>query len=158
MRAVTTFFAALHFCGTSGVPSLPRGLSEPKARHGIITTTNASDSCRGPRGLPFEGVAPRVESCLLAMTGLPAYPSVTSRHVAHRGGGGESRGLVDGRAADPAGPLPKPMTVGLGPDSAAFARIQRARLPGVLFRGSFLARPPYPPPRFPSSSSVVHMN
>jgi hypothetical protein len=56
---------------------------------------------------PFEGVAPPVEFALLAMTGLPAYPSVTSQHVAH---------------ADPAGPLPEPTTVDPGSNSAAFAR------------------------------------
>jgi hypothetical protein len=56
---------------------------------------------------PFCGVAPPVESVLLSMTGLPAYPSVTSQHVAH---------------ADPAGPMPKPTTVGPGSDSAAFAQ------------------------------------
>ena len=43
----------------------------------------------GRAASPVAGVAPPVES-LLAITGLPAYPSVTSRHVAH---------------ADPAGPL-----------------------------------------------------
>ena len=72
---------------------------------------------------PFWGVAPPVEFCLLAMTGLPAYPSVTSRHVAH---------------ADPAGPLSKPTTVGPGSDSSAFTHIRGVRLPVVLFRGSFM--------------------
>src|SRR6266568_5625785 len=41
--------------GTSGVPSLPREFSEPEVRHGIITTTNASDFCHGPCGLPLAG-------------------------------------------------------------------------------------------------------
>ena len=45
------------------------------------------------------------ESSLPAMADLPAYPSVTSRHVAH---------------ADPAGPLSEPTTVGPGSNSAAF--------------------------------------
>ena len=45
------------------------------------------------------------ESSLLAMTDLPAYPSVTSQHVAH---------------ADPAGPLSEPTTVGPGSNSSAF--------------------------------------
>ena len=67
---------------------------------------------------PFDGVAPPVESSLLAMTDLPAYPSVTSRHVAH---------------ADPAGPLSKPTTVDPGFNSAAFAILLEARLPGVFF-------------------------
>ena len=57
MRAVTTSFPALLACGTSGVPLLRRGFSEPKIRHGLIATTNASDSCAGPHGLPFLGCA-----------------------------------------------------------------------------------------------------
>ena len=54
---------------------------------------------------PFDGVVSPVES-LLAMTDLPAYPSVTSRHVAH---------------ADPAGPLSDPRRFS-GSDSSAFAQ------------------------------------
>src|SRR5215210_9533950 len=57
------------------------------------------------------------------MADLPAYPHITSRHVVH---------------ADPAGPLSPPATVGLGKDSAAFAKIPDARLPEVPFRGSFM--------------------
>ena len=57
------------------------------------------------------------------MADLPAYPHITSRHVAH---------------ADPAGPLPPSATVGLEGSSAAFALNSEARLPVVFFRGSFM--------------------
>ena len=56
------------------------------------------------------------------MADLPAYPHITSRHVVH---------------ADPAGPV-LARDGWSGEDSAAFALIPGARLPGVSFRGSFV--------------------
>jgi hypothetical protein len=51
-------------------------------------------------------VVPPVESFLPAITGLPAYPSATSRHAAH---------------ADPAGPLLHPRRLVWMKSSSAFA-------------------------------------
>jgi len=62
--------------------------------------------CHDRNGLPFEEVVPPVEFALV-MADLPAYPSVTFRHVAH---------------ADPAGPLSEATTVNPGSDSSAFTK------------------------------------
>src|SRR5687768_5677232 len=106
---------SLRFSPAEQVASLRSPASSPNQRSGtgssLLRTPPTSALARAAS--PFVGVAPPVESCLLAMTDLPAYPSVTSRHVAH---------------ADPAGPLSEPTTVDPGSNSAAFANIQGARL------------------------------
>jgi hypothetical protein len=116
---------SLRFPPAEQVASLRSPAGCPNQRSGtgsslLRTPPTPATACAA---LPFAGVVPPVESSLLAMTGLPAYPRFTSRHVAH---------------ADPAGPLPIPATVGLVIDSAAFTQSRGARLPGVLFRGSLM--------------------
>ena len=119
----------LRFCPAEQVTSLRSSVGSPNQRSGtgssLLRTPPTPVAAR--TAFPFDGVVPPVESWLLAMTGLPAYPRITSRHVVH---------------ADPAGPLPEPTTVGPGSSSSAFAINSQARLPGVSFRGSFMARPP----------------
>jgi hypothetical protein len=56
-------------------------------------------------------------------TGLPAYPVVTSLHVAH---------------ADPAGPLENPTTVVPGFPLRPLPKFERLGCRCFLFRGSFL--------------------
>src|SRR4051812_27089016 len=68
----------------------------------------------------FKGVVPPFGSFFPAITGLPVYPSVTPRHVAH---------------VDPAGLMSRPSTVSLDRDPSAFALKLEARLPGISFRG-----------------------
>jgi hypothetical protein len=114
-----------HFPPAEQVASLRSPAGSPNQRSGtgssLLRTPPTPAAARAAS--PFAGVVPPVESWLLTMTGLPAYPRFTSRHVAH---------------ADPAGPLSIPATVGLGIDSAAFTQSRGARLPGVLFRGSLM--------------------
>jgi hypothetical protein len=116
---------SLRFSPAEQVASLRSSVGSPNQRSGtgssLLRTPPTPVTAR--TASPFDRVAPPVESSLLAMTGLPAYPSVTSQHVAH---------------ADPAGPLPEPTTVDPGSNSTAFAHTSGARLPGVTFRGSSL--------------------
>ena len=113
----------LRFTSAEQVASLRSSVGSPNQRSGtgssLLRTPPTPAVAR--TASPVAGVVPPVESSLLAMTGLPAYPRFTSRHVAH---------------ADPAGPLSFPATVGLGIDSAAFAQFRGARLPEASFRGS----------------------
>ena len=139
-RAVTTEAAAhgtsggrvsrashpsLRFPPAEQVASLRSPAGSPDQRSGtgssLLRTPPTPATARAAS--PFAGVVPPVESSLLTMTGLPAYPHFTSRHVAH---------------ADPAGLLSFPTTVNLGINSAAFVQSRGTRLPGGLFRGSFL--------------------
>src|SRR5258708_11162815 len=105
-RAVTS--PSLRLTSAEQVASLRSPASSPDQRSGtgssLLRTPPTSVVARA--AFPFCGVVPPVEFSL-AMTDLPAYPSVTSQHVAH---------------AVPAGPLPEPTTVGPGSDSAAFAQ------------------------------------
>ena len=98
---------SLLFSPAEQVASLRSPVSSPDQRSGtgssLLRTPPTSVTARTT--FSVSEVVPPVESCLLAMTDLPVYPSVTSRHVAH---------------ADPAGPLSKPTTVGLGFNSSAF--------------------------------------
>ena len=88
---------SLRFDSAEQVTSLRSSVGCPNQRSGtgssLLRTPPTSAIARAAS--PFDGVAPPVEF-LLAMSDLPAYPCVTSRHVAH---------------ADPAGPLPEPTTV-----------------------------------------------
>jgi hypothetical protein len=85
---------SLLFTSAEQVASLRSSASFPNQRSGagssLLRTPPTPALAR--TASPFKGVAPPVES-LLAMTGLPAFPNVTSQHVAH---------------ADPAGPLSGP--------------------------------------------------
>ncbi len=97
-RAVTS--SSLRFLTAEQVASLGSSMFCPNQRSGMGSSLQRTPPTPvvARTAFSFDGVAPPVESSLLAMTGFPAYPSVTSQHVAHRGGGGESRGTVDGRA------------------------------------------------------------
>src|SRR5882724_10919462 len=101
---------SLLFGPAEQVASLRSPVCSPDQRSGtgssLLRTPPTSVTARTT--FSVAGVVPPVESSLLAMTDLPVYPSVTSPHVAH---------------ADPAGPLSKPTTVGLGSHSSAFALI-----------------------------------
>src|SRR5260221_1964842 len=92
-RAVTS--SSLRFLTAEQVASPRSPAGSPDHRSGtessLLRTPPTPDMAHAAS--PFDRVAPPVESSLLAISGLPAYPSVTSRHVAH---------------ADPAGPLPQP--------------------------------------------------
>src|SRR5687767_12426733 len=107
---------SLRFAPAEQVASLRSSASCPDQRSGtgssLLPTPPTPAVARA--AFSVSGVAPPVESSLLATTGLPTYPSPfgfaqgrLSQHVAH---------------ADPAGPLSKPTTVGPGLDSAAFAQ------------------------------------
>ena len=113
------FFGANSPCGPSPYPSLlfspaeqvaslrsSVGCPDRRSSTGSSLLRTPPTSALARTAFSGEGVAPPVASFGFTMTDLPVYPSVTSRHVAH---------------ADPAGPLPKPATVGLDFDSAAFA-------------------------------------
>jgi hypothetical protein len=86
---------SLRFSPAEQVASLRSSAGCPNQRSGtgssLLRTPPTSATARA--AFPFEEVVSPVESSLPAMTDLPAYPSVTSRHVAH---------------ADPAGPMPQP--------------------------------------------------
>ena len=116
-RAVAS--PSLRFTAAEQVASLRSPVCSPNQRSGtgssLLRTPPTPVVAR--TAFPFEGVAPPVESSLLAITGLPAYPSVTSRHVAH---------------ADPAGLLSRPSTVGLDRNPSAFAMKLKARLHGTI--------------------------
>jgi hypothetical protein len=114
-----TLLGACSPCGPSPRPSLlftsaeqvaslrsSAGCPDQRSGTGSSLLRTPPTSAMTQTAFPFVGVAPPVEFSLI-MTDLPAYPSVTSRHVAH---------------ADPAGPLSKPTTVDPGSDSSAFTQ------------------------------------
>src|SRR4051812_1461744 len=107
----------------------------------------------------FEGVASPVEDWDFAMTDLPAYPHITARHVAHRGGGRGQGRLRGGRAAAPAGLLSEPATVGLGSNSAGLRQKLRSSAAGSLLSRLIYGSPrSRRPPLVPSATaSVGHM-
>src|SRR4030095_6610454 len=91
---------SLRFCPAEQVASLRSSGGSPNQRSGTgssLLRTPPTSVVAQAASLFTAGV-PWFESSPLAMTDLPAYPSVTSRHAAH---------------ADPAGPLPRSTTVGL---------------------------------------------
>ena len=84
---------SLRFPPAEQVASLrsPAGCPNQRSGTGSSLLRTPPTSALARTAFPVSGVAPPVESSLLAMTDLPTYPVVTSRHVAH---------------ADHAGPLP----------------------------------------------------
>jgi hypothetical protein len=113
---------SLCFLAAEQVASLRSSVGCPNQRSGTGSSLlrTPPTPAMASTASPFCGVVPPVEFCLFSMTGLPAYPCVTSQHVAHRGGGGERGGWQMGEQ-DPAGPLPRPTTVNPGLNSTAFA-------------------------------------
>jgi hypothetical protein len=115
---------SLRFTSAEQVASLRSSAGCPNQRSGMESSLlrTPPTSALARTAFPFSEVVPPVESFLLAKTDLPAYPSVTSRHVAY---------------ADPAGPLPNPQRLvwirlcGLRPLSSGSAA-------GSNFRGSSL--------------------
>ena len=115
---------SLRFSPAEQVTSLRSPAGCPNQRSGtessLLRTPPTSALAR--TASPFAEVAPPVESSLLTMTDLPAYPSVTSQHVAY---------------ADPAGPLLDPRRL-IRIELCGLRPILRGSAAGSSFRGSSL--------------------